>query len=362
MRNVFSEWYWLEEEDLQHFVRSATIALDANVLLDLYRHSKATRESVLEAFFTDDVRHRLFLPYQAGLEYHRNRLSVAYEHDEKYREIISQLDPSQSSKNQQFGSLVRTLRKVRDEDVRGRLIHVTEASISKACKKIRKAVKEARALNVLDPDKLQTSDPIRDRLEELLAEAGQIGEHPSSKVRESRIKKARKRLETNRPPGLEDAGKADGGIGDSLIWMELLDRAKTGDCDVLFVSNDVKKDWILEEHGRTLGPLPELRREFQETTGRQFHQVTLRSFLSYLNTYLDTAIDDETLAEVGAAPTIDVDGNPSGTAWRQWDVLAQLLSSTAGTDWSADRDLIDQEVRNLREDSAGSGEEPAQSQ
>lgn len=49
MRDIYSEWYLPDSADLEEFVTVGRIVLDANVLLDLYRHSESTRESLLDA-------------------------------------------------------------------------------------------------------------------------------------------------------------------------------------------------------------------------------------------------------------------------------------------------------------------------
>ena len=62
MREVFGEWYTYGDDERGDFVTKARIALDANVLLDLYRISKESREKILAQLERDEIRPRLFLP------------------------------------------------------------------------------------------------------------------------------------------------------------------------------------------------------------------------------------------------------------------------------------------------------------
>src|SRR5262249_38488567 len=74
VRDTFFEFYRPSPEEVGKFITHATIAVDANVLLGLYRLPTAARTEVLDVL--EGVKDRLWLPFQAGLEYQRNRLDV----------------------------------------------------------------------------------------------------------------------------------------------------------------------------------------------------------------------------------------------------------------------------------------------
>lgn len=77
MRQIFPEWYAPSEVELGSLLETATIALDANVLLDLYRVSTSQRDQILDLLNQENVQPRVWMPYQAALEYQRSRLKVA---------------------------------------------------------------------------------------------------------------------------------------------------------------------------------------------------------------------------------------------------------------------------------------------
>ena len=62
------------DADVDHALMSALVAIDANVLLNLYRYNARTVEDLLAIFerFGD----RLVVPHQAMREFHRNRLAA----------------------------------------------------------------------------------------------------------------------------------------------------------------------------------------------------------------------------------------------------------------------------------------------
>ena len=302
MREVFGEWYPADDDEHRDFVTTARIALDANVLLDLYRISKDSREKILSQLERDEIRPRLFLPYQAGLEYHRNRLKVADEHADQYRKAASLI--TGVKKNGANSTLLRDLgdavNKVQDREVVERLLDVVNKAFREAAASVDRAIDEERTQNILYSRRIHAEDPIRDRIEKLFADAGQIGGRRTSTERRAWEDQARARLAAAIPPGTgADESKRDGGIGDPLIWMEMMDLARAVEQDVLFVSNDMKADWRQIGADKTdLGPLPDLRREFADETDQRYHHVSSDAFLEDLNKYLAADVDDEVIDEV----------------------------------------------------------------
>ncbi len=62
------------EAELDGALQSATVVVDANVLLNLYRYNEATRDDLLGVLRRLDD--RLWLPHQVVREFWRNRLGV----------------------------------------------------------------------------------------------------------------------------------------------------------------------------------------------------------------------------------------------------------------------------------------------
>lgn len=61
----------LADADVDHALTSALVAVDANVLLNLYRYNVQTTEDLLAVF--ERLGDRLVVPHQAIREFHRNR-------------------------------------------------------------------------------------------------------------------------------------------------------------------------------------------------------------------------------------------------------------------------------------------------
>ena len=74
MRVLFPGHYRPTEEELRALWSKAVFVLDANVLLNFYRYSQKTRESLTRVLH--NLKERIWLPYQAAQEFHRNRATV----------------------------------------------------------------------------------------------------------------------------------------------------------------------------------------------------------------------------------------------------------------------------------------------
>jgi rRNA-processing protein FCF1 len=96
------------------------------------------------------------------------------------------------------------------------------------------------------------------------------------------IKDLQYRYQHKIPPGYKDDGKEDGGIGDFLIWLAILDIGK-GKKDVVFVSADEKPDWYHKSSKEALYPRFELLSEFNQISeNHSFHMIRLSDLLKLM--------------------------------------------------------------------------------
>lgn len=80
-----------------------TFVFDTNVLLNLYRYKKETRDSILEVL--EKLQDRIWIPYQVGLEFHRNRLLVISDQNKKMDDFKSSIKNSISEIEKQYKDL-----------------------------------------------------------------------------------------------------------------------------------------------------------------------------------------------------------------------------------------------------------------
>lgn len=146
-----------------------------------------------------------------------------------------------------------------------------------------------------------TDDPILLRILDLFE--GKVGlEYDSTKL--DQIKKdGKKRYETNIPPGYKDWKKSNGqddnnAFGDLIFWMQILDYAKEKHVDIILVTDDRKEDWWQILHGQTLGPRPELRKEFFNETQQCFYMYSMVQFIGIAGTDADKELSDRIEDEI----------------------------------------------------------------
>jgi hypothetical protein len=115
------------------------------------------------------------------------------------------------------------------------------------------------------------------------------------------------------PPGFKDNGKPDDGIGDLLIWLTILEVAKTKK-HVVFISGDEKNDWYHRSEKQALYPRYELITEFlKESDGRTFHILKLSELLNLFGAS-ENAVKEVEIEEKLNVPTNGESANFGMTA------------------------------------------------
>jgi PIN like domain len=282
MSSVLPEWYGHDDKAIKKIVTAGTIAVDTNVLLDLYRVGREQREQILSTL--EAVRDRLFVPFQVALEYQRKRLSVAADNQSQYENLVDNA----------IALAEKQLDRLRDEQHKA----AVRAIFDKAREEIQRQLTELREEQVITFDEVQKDDPIRTALDELIDDEA-VGQRPTPKALDDLKAKALQRIENSIPPGYLDAKKEDP-TGDCLIWFELLDHVDKSNRPLLFVTNDSKEDWYRERiRGRAIGPRVELIAEMTTASkGQLYHQVPLDLFLDLAVSYLDAEVEETTIEAV----------------------------------------------------------------
>ncbi|WP_254190038.1 PIN-like domain-containing protein [Nocardia noduli] len=294
MRHAYPEWYTPAEKVLKHVFLSGVIALDANILHHLYRLGDEQRHQVLTVLGNDRIRPRLWLPYQVGLEYQRNRLRNAYDQTRVFSELSDEVSKAGRAVKSKFEN------QISDPEVRKAPIKLLEESIQK----LQSELKVLGEKHVVEFEKIGSDDPIRAAIDDLFDSPDSIGARPDAAVLGLRIAESAKRYLKRIPPGYKDTegqNKKPNPEGDYLIWCELLDHAEKMDKPLLFVTNDEKEDWYLRApDGKVIGPRPELRAEMATRTNHPYHQTTLTGFLRLADRLLSIQVDPSTIDQVDA--------------------------------------------------------------
>lgn len=283
MRDHFAAWYPLDDEQREKFIRDGLIALDANILLDLYRMNSEARQDLLSLL--TQLGDRLWVPNQAALEFHRNRFNVIYDQ----HEIIER---TRKAISESANKLREAVNQLRDHPVMDR--RLLRSTIDSAFAQINAYLDEVCKEPVLSIEAANHEDHILNAITELLN--GRVGKKYDTDRMARVAADAKKRIQDKRPPGYADAKKEeDKKVGDYVLWRQLMDEASQRRMPILLITNDQKEDWYRRLHGITIGPRPELIEEMLAEAGVAFHAQTLAGFIhtaSVLRTVKEATVSE----------------------------------------------------------------------
>lgn len=281
MRDIFPAFFRPTDLGYKSLWKDAVFAIDANVVLNLYRYSTETRKQ-LEATLSA-LKTRLFIPHQAAREFLRNRLSVTAGQANEYTKAIEKLS-----------ELASTL------SDRRRHPYLEEAELPNFNETVDRIRGQLESQKTALLGRL-SHDEILEFIEQVFA--GRTGK-PFEDTRLAEIAaEGEKRYAARMPPGFEDAKKDDAGdpyrkYGDLVLWKQIIAHAKETSKPVLFITDDSKEDWWLKQSGRTIGPRTELREEFIADAKQDFWMYTVDKFVEEAAKVTKTEVSEKAIAEI----------------------------------------------------------------
>lgn len=272
------------------------------MLLNLYRYPQQARDDLFTILKA--ISGRLWLPFHVALEYQRNRVGVIAGENAKFDATAKQLDNAELE-------LVQADERL-ELGKRGLGIDTTPLTdaLKEAIAQIRKSVANAKTKQL----EISNHDPVRERLEEILAD--RIGPAPKNQAElEKLLSDGATRYEKKVPPGFKDLGKIKSPVdakffhdgieysaefGDLIIWRQIINYAQDGSIKhLVFVTGDRKEDWWAREQGHTLGPLPELIHEIKRLTNIEtFWMYPVDKFLEHASTALNKPVEPSSIKEM----------------------------------------------------------------
>ncbi|BBD60877.1 hypothetical protein NIES2109_36770 [Nostoc sp. HK-01] len=309
MKELFKGYYRPSESEFQEIWKSATFVLDANMLLNMYRYPEEARTQLFTVL--QSIAPQLWVPYQAALEFQRNRLTVIAEQKKRFSEVRKVLENYEKGIISELDNL--QLKKRHSSIQVDELVSALGEKITNFIEKLEQL--EATQLSVTD------NDPIREKLDKLLE--GKIGEPFSQEEINKIYQEGEIRFKDEIPPGYKDYKKENenkndiftyGGIiykrkyGDLVLWKQILDKALQDSIkSIVFLTDDEKEDWwwITESQGKKkVGPRPELVQEISKYAGNKFfYMYNSEQFLRYSKEFLNTNVTDESISQVGEIAT-----------------------------------------------------------
>ncbi len=277
MKNTFREYNPIDTELLADMWRDAIFIFDTNILLNLYRYSVNTSDEFIQII--SELNERVWLPYQVGLEFNRNRLNVLSEQKKNYSDFEKNL-------NELIGEIENKNRNpFFSQQLTDKIIEIKVELNTEIKSKI-----EAYESNI-------KSDTLLEKINSVFE--NKVGKPFSSEEILNHQKEGEKRYKNKVPPGYCDHKKSENErYGDLLIWKEIIQKSKDSKTNVIFILDDRKEDWWFEHQGKTISPRQELIKEFHTETNKNIHFYKPFQFLEYSNQYLEKQIAKEVIEEV----------------------------------------------------------------
>lgn len=275
MKTLFPGYYKPSEKEYKEIWEKANIILDTNVLLDFFRISTNTATKLLQAL--QNYKDKVYLPYQVAYEYHKDLEKVITTQ-------ISNYDNSEKDIEKFFKSLGSK-----------RMHPYLPSTLQKEADGLFLKIK-----NCFDDQKRSlfenfTRRTIKDKIADLYE--GKIGEIYSKDIIDKICADGERRYEAKTPPGYMDGNKpAPEKFGDLFVWYDVIERSKAEKCPIIFVTNDKKEDWLWKINGKTVGPRPELIKEFRDRTGNLICIYTLLDFWEKISK--SVGIGDDVIKEI----------------------------------------------------------------
>jgi hypothetical protein len=255
------------DEELDEALRSALVAIDANVLLNLYRYNESTRDDLLGVLRR--LGDRLWVPYQVLREFWRNRLGVIASRGAGTDQALAALGRQHRAVEDTIKQWAKTV--AVEAAYEDQLLAKVNELYSELEQGIRAHAPAAQKVMVGSG-----SEPVLRQLQVLLE--GKAGRKPSEADWQAAVKEGNERAMRQEPPGYLDAEKAssdlpEGAAGDYLVWHEATEEAARRNLHLLIVTGDEKEDWWWRHRSEFLGPRVELVAELKARCGQQLYMM-----------------------------------------------------------------------------------------
>ncbi|WP_073552915.1 PIN-like domain-containing protein [Elizabethkingia meningoseptica] len=301
--------YNMDEEREKELWDSSTFIFDSSALLDFYFFPKKTREKIYSETFAPLIK-RLWAPAHVEFEFLKNRENVILKPiieqykplEEKVKSIKSNYIKDVKSKIKEISDLTSKekrhphIEQNKINDVKTK-IDAFEATLNEFEEEILKQIIGAED----EVESVKDNDDLLDALNKYM----EIGKEYSFEMIMKIIEEGKLRYAYKIPPGYGDlnSGNKKGTqiFGDLIIWKQILDYSKENGSNIIFITNDTKKDedWCyINRSGRVEAPREELIKEFKDNSGGEFWIYNLPQFLHFSNKYLEASISPKTIQDI----------------------------------------------------------------
>ena len=321
MRNKLKEYIPLSEKERKAIWKKGVFVLDANVLLNMCRYSKQSSDDLLAII--KKHKDNLWLPYQVGMEFFNNRLSVI-----------------ESIRNG-FNTLLKNVSNIENILIEGLQFKNFKNETAHNIEELRKDFKNFGKREEAKIKKWQKEFDNNDKdaiLEEIFKlYEGKVGDDYDESRLNDLYKEGERRQKENIPPGYADWNdKRKQGIrhacGDLIWWKQAIDYAIDKKCDLIIVTDDKKDDWWYKVSRKIISPRVELIREFDKATnGQRFLMYQTHQFMEMAKKLDGADVSDSSIKEVKETGSLDYLHIDSAN--QNFDRILDIVNNPYNTLW-----------------------------
>ncbi|MGF2074971.1 PIN domain-containing protein [Enterococcus casseliflavus] len=285
MKDQFHVFNVGEMPKLDNKDKELLVVLDTNILLHVLRYSRNSRQKLFQSIKKVDS--RIFIPYIVGLEYNTNKKNVMHSltsaensFKKKYESIRTK---TIGDFNTEFNKLGSKITSSDEAEVRKRIKENFSETVNEVFDKFfEERVKEELSLITVDTQSINEFEKLYE---------GKVAQKPTQSWINEIETRGEERYANNIPPGYLDKNKTDISIfygthykkkyGDLILWEEIIKKAKDEHIKkVVFISDDLKEDWIFKIEEEEIGVRAELREELWREAEADLFLLTSNKFLS----------------------------------------------------------------------------------
>jgi len=260
-------------KNMDEIAKDCIYILDTNILLFPYTVGNKELHEISKVYKQLLDNDKLYIPSQVAKEFAKNRPQKLQEMYQGLSDYLSRIEIKPIPRYQ----LLLNETEYKDALVIEKQIQESNKAYKNAIKRILEYIK-----------KFNWDDPVSNMYSTLFTEKFII--ENSWKYNEL-LEELKNRHKFNIPPAYKDKGKDDGGIGDYIIWKDILELAKGKKVDIIFVTGDEKADWFHQSMNNKLYPKYELLQEFKfYTNGKDI-------CFTDLSTLIELYSNDKTVVE-----------------------------------------------------------------
>jgi len=281
--------YNINPDSEKELWENAIFVFDTSSILNFYEYSKPTIDDLFSTTL-NDLKDRLWLPYNVGSEYINNRDKPINKAKETYvdlkRHMKSIYDNFEQIKN-------RTKSKEKHPYLSTDIFSELETYLKVFKSKLEDEIKTKET----ELDSIKPNDEILSKIKAFF----KIGNGFSYSEITDIVKEGEFRYRNSIPPGYKDKSEKLGfqKYGDLIIWKQILNEAKSNLKPIIFIMDDLKEDWwILDKKRQPVSPRTELIDEILEISKNKFWMYKTDEFFVKSKTLIHSKITEHSIENI----------------------------------------------------------------